>query len=50
MLLLTILTLRPEDIFIHLGQRESLHPELLQMCWQEWLSIAAFALLPVLVL
>lgn len=43
--MLTILTLRLEDIFIHLGQKESLHPELLRIYWQEWLNIAAFSLL-----
>lgn len=45
MLLLTILTLRLEDIFIHLGQEESLRPELLRIYWREWFNIAAFSLL-----
>lgn len=42
MLLLTILTLRLEDIFINLGQKESLWSELLRIYWREWLNIAAF--------
>lgn len=45
MLLLTILTLRLEDIFINLGQKESLWSELLRIYWREWLNIAAFSLL-----
>lgn len=45
MLGLTILTLRMKDIFIHLGQKESLCPELLQIYWRDWLSVVAFSFL-----
>lgn len=45
MLLLTILTLRLEDIFINLGQKEPLWSELLRIYWRNWLNIAAFSLL-----